>query len=180
VNPSLVNRRGIYKDVYGSIEKYTEYQFRPNICIAMSYAPELFEQEHAAICLQNVVDILMEKNCMGIKTLDPKDKQYNGDYVNSDASHGWNYHQGPEWVWPVGFFLKAQLIFKEYSNSEEELSTLCKEKYSGRYVGGGTDLSTRKRDQQFVFANEADAKAFVKHPFTKAVILKDYDLEVLD
>ena len=29
---------------------------------------------------------------MGIKTLDPKDKQYNGDYVNSDSSHGWNYH----------------------------------------------------------------------------------------
>jgi hypothetical protein len=40
----------------------------------MSYAPELFEQEHAVICLQNVADILMEKNCMGIKTLDPKDK----------------------------------------------------------------------------------------------------------
>jgi glycogen debranching enzyme len=92
----------------------------------MSYAPELFEQEHAAICLQNVADILMEKNCMGIKTLDPKDKQYNGDYVNSDASHGWNYHQGPEWVWPVGFFLKAQLIFKEYSNSEDAINDTMK------------------------------------------------------
>jgi glycogen debranching enzyme len=68
----------------------------------------------------------MEKNCMGIKTLDPKDKQYNGDYVNSDASHGWNYHQGPEWVWPVGFFLKAQLIFKEYSNSEEAINDTMK------------------------------------------------------
>ncbi len=92
----------------------------------MSYAPELFEQEHAVICLQNVADILMEKNCMGIKTLDPKDKQYNGDYVNSDASHGWNYHQGPEWVWPVGFFLKAQLIFKEYGTSEEAINDTMK------------------------------------------------------
>lgn len=56
---------------------------------------------------------------MGIKTLDPSDRQYNGDYVNSDNTHGWNYHQGPEWVWPVGFFLKAQLIFMDYSSTEE-------------------------------------------------------------
>jgi len=61
----------------------------------------------------------MERGCMGIKTLDPKDKKYNGDYINSDDSHGWNYHQGPEWVWPVGFFLKAQLYFKDYKSKEE-------------------------------------------------------------
>ena len=119
VDSSLVNRRGIYKDVLGSSDKFTDYQLRCNICIAMSYAPELFDPEHAKICLENVANILMEKNCMGIKTLDPRDKQYNGDYINSDESHGWNYHQGPEWVWPVGFFLKAQLIFKGYQNKEE-------------------------------------------------------------
>lgn len=46
--------------------------------------------------------------------------------MNSDASHGWNYHQGPEWVWPVGFFLKAQLIFKEYGTSEEAINDTMK------------------------------------------------------
>jgi glycogen debranching enzyme len=75
----------------------------------MSYAPDLFDPEHAKVCVQNVAMILMEQGCMGIKTLDPKDRQYNGDYINSDDTDGWNYHQGPEWVWPVGFFLKAQL-----------------------------------------------------------------------
>ena len=39
VQPKLVNRRGIYKDVYGSSDKFTDYQLRPNITIAMSYAP---------------------------------------------------------------------------------------------------------------------------------------------
>lgn len=29
---------------------------------------------------------------MGIKTLDPNDKDYNGNYFNNDASHGYNYH----------------------------------------------------------------------------------------
>jgi glycogen debranching enzyme len=114
INKSLVNRRGIYKDVYGSTDQYTDYQLRCNICIGMSYAPELFDRKHAQVCLNNISNILMEKGCMGIKTLDPKDRNYNGDYINSDDSCGWNYHQGPEWVWPVGFFLKAQLLFNDY------------------------------------------------------------------
>lgn len=92
VNPKLINRRGIYKDVLGSSQQFTDYQLRCNICIAMSYAPELFDRRHAQICLGNVATILMERGCMGIKTLDPKDRQYNGDYFNSDDSHGFNYH----------------------------------------------------------------------------------------
>jgi hypothetical protein len=74
-------------------------------------------------------------------------------------------------------YIKAQ---HKYTDSEEQLETLCKEKYNGRGVGGGTDLSTGKRDQQFVFEKLSDAKAFLKHPFTKAVILKNYDLVEVD
>ncbi|NDB84723.1 MAG: hypothetical protein EB127_18760 [Alphaproteobacteria bacterium] len=70
-------------------------------------------------------------------------------------------------------YMKAQ---HKYTDSEVQLETLCKEKFNGRNVGGGTNLSNGKRDQQFVFDNKTDAKAFLKHPFTKAVILKDYDL----
>ena len=74
-------------------------------------------------------------------------------------------------------FMKAQ---HKYTDSEVQLETLCKEKYNGRGVGGGTDLSTGKRDQQFVFESKIDAKAFLRHPFTKAVVLKDYDLVEID
>ena len=56
---------------------------------------------------------------MGIKTLDPSDKNYNGDYIGSDASNGWNYHQGPEWVWPFGMFLKAKIAFMDYPDKAE-------------------------------------------------------------
>ncbi len=74
-------------------------------------------------------------------------------------------------------YIKAQ---HKYTDSEVQLETLCKEKFNGRAVGGGTDLSTGKRDQQFAFTSKADAKAFLKHPFTRDVILKDYDLVEVD
>ena len=67
----------------------------------------------------------------------------------------------------------------KYSDSEEQLCTLCKEKFHGRYVGGGTDLSTGKRDQQFIFQNEMDVKAFLKHPFTKTITLKGVDVDLV-
>ena len=60
INAKQVNRRGIYKDVLGSTHGFTDYQLRPNICIAMSYAPELFDREHAKICVENMSTILME------------------------------------------------------------------------------------------------------------------------
>lgn len=74
-------------------------------------------------------------------------------------------------------FMKAQ---HKYTDSEVQLETLCKEKFNGRCAGGGTDLSTGKRDQQFAFEKLTDAKAFLKHPFTKAVILKNFDLVEVD
>jgi len=67
----------------------------------------------------------------------------------------------------------------KYSDTELQLQTLCEEKYDGRHVGGGTDLSTGKRDQQFMFNKQAHAKAFLRHPFTKTVVLKDYDLDLV-
>jgi len=89
----------------------------------MAVAPELFNKEHAVECLKTVERVLMTKGAMGIKTLDPSDKNYNGDYINSDDSHGFNYHQGPEWLWPVGYFLHAKLNFG-MASKQEILSTL--------------------------------------------------------
>ena len=58
----------------------------------MAYAPDLFSIDNAALCLTNVEKYLLKEGCMGIKTLDPEDKNYRGDYINSDESRGWNYH----------------------------------------------------------------------------------------
>jgi glycogen debranching enzyme len=115
VNPSIVNRRGIYKDLYLSGKPYEDYQLRPNFPIAMCVAPDLFEVEHALYALHAADTIL--RGPYGMRTLDPSDLNYRPNYINSEdstdfhTSKGRNYHQGPEWIWPFGFFLRALLRF---------------------------------------------------------------------
>ncbi|KAJ4297422.1 bifunctional 4-alpha-glucanotransferase/amylo-alpha-1,6-glucosidase [Collariella sp. IMI 366227] len=115
VNPSVINRRGIYKDLYRSGKEYEDYQLRCNFPIAMTVAPQLFDPAHAmhALC---VADTAL-RGPTGMATLDPSDLNYRPYYRNSEdsedfaTSKGRNYHQGPEWLWPTGFFLRALLKF---------------------------------------------------------------------
>jgi glycogen debranching enzyme len=115
VNPKVLNRRGIYKDLYRSGKEYEDYQLRPNFPIAMTVAPQLFDPAHAmhALC---IADSAL-RGPTGMATLDPADLNYRPFYHNSEdsddfaTSKGRNYHQGPEWLWPTGFFLRALLKF---------------------------------------------------------------------
>lgn len=115
VNPQIVNRRGIYKDVHRGKKEYRDYQLRPNFPIAMAVAPDLFDPAHALGALE-VADRLL-RGPYGMATLDPGDLEYRPYYVNSDDSDDYQtakgrcYHQGPEWLWPLGFHLRALLRF---------------------------------------------------------------------
>ncbi|KAI9812998.1 MAG: hypothetical protein M1832_006435 [Thelocarpon impressellum] len=115
INSELVNRRGIYKDLYRSGKEYEDYQLRPNFPIAMCVAPQLFDPEKALGALA-VADVAL-RGPTGMATLDPKDLNYRPYYNNSEdstdfaTSKGRNYHQGPEWLWPTGYFLRALLRF---------------------------------------------------------------------
>lgn len=115
VDSSIVNRRGIYKDLYRGGKGYEDYQLRPNYTIAMSVAPDLFNTEKALYAIWMMDQHL--RGPTGMATLDPGDYNYRPNYINSDDStdfhiaKGRNYHNGPEWLWPTGFFLRAMLKF---------------------------------------------------------------------
>ncbi|KAL2759035.1 glycoside hydrolase family 13 protein [Sodiomyces alcalophilus JCM 7366] len=139
VNPAIINRRGIYKDLYRSGKEYEDYQLRPNFTIAMTVAPDLFDPGHGIHAL-SVADKVL-RGPTGMATLDPADLNYRPYYVNSEDSDdfatakGRNYHQGPEWLWPTGFFLRALLKFDLQRRDTEEGRTEAFQQVTRRLMG---------------------------------------------
>lgn len=94
-------RSGIYKDTVMSSNLATEYQLRPNICLAISLAPEIFPKDEALKALASVEYYLIEKNSLGVKTLDPEEIAYSPNYerdtdcTNPKVALGFNKHNGP-------------------------------------------------------------------------------------
>ncbi|KAG0275240.1 hypothetical protein BGZ95_009042 [Linnemannia exigua] len=124
----LVNRRGMYKDTYGSITPFADYQLRPNFPVAICVAPELFNKTHAMGALNLAKEVILGP--LGMRTLDPADWAYRPNYDNSNDSDdrmiakGWNYHQGPEWLWCTGYFFRAYLLMKLECDPESVKETV--------------------------------------------------------
>jgi glycogen debranching enzyme len=146
VNSSIINRRGIYKDLYKSGKEYEDYQLRPNYAIAMCVAPDLFVPEHGLHAIY-----VADKNLrgpLGMSTLDPSDLNYRPNYINSDDSSdfhtakGRNYHQGPEWVWPLGYHLRALLRFDLMRKTTPEGRTESYQQVTKRLSGCMEQLNT--------------------------------------
>ncbi|KAL9121856.1 MAG: hypothetical protein Q9187_001585 [Circinaria calcarea] len=139
INSAIVNRRGIYKDLYKSGKEYEDYQLRPNFPIAMTVAPQLFTPDKALHALELADTIL--RGPTGMATLDPSDLNYRPYYINSEdstdfaTSKGRNYHQGPEWLWPTGYFLRALLKFDLMRRETKEERTEAFQQITRRLAG---------------------------------------------
>jgi len=136
VDWEIVNRTGIYKDLYRSGKPYEDYQLRANFPIAVLAAPELFGIDKISRTLKLTDDVLVGP--VGIATLDPSDWNYHPFYINSDDSNdfatskGRNYHQGPEWVWQFGVYLQALVqTLKRQKLSKNEIQAVVRNHVQG-------------------------------------------------
>jgi len=62
-----------------------------------------------------------------------------------------------------------------YGKREEQLQILA-DGLGGKFIGGGTNLSTGKRDQQYYFKSMNDIKVFLDYPTVKEAILSETDI----
>ncbi|EMS12759.1 glycogen debranching enzyme [Entamoeba histolytica HM-3:IMSS] len=131
IDTTIVNKRGIYKDVYGSTKKWPDYQLRPNFLITLVEAPSLFvgHEEEVKEALRVVRKYLVGP--LGMKTLDPTDWNYKPDYYNTDTddystANGLNYHNGPEWIWPYGYYVMAMLMYNPDNLNKDDLQRYCR------------------------------------------------------
>ncbi|KAF8202559.1 glycoside hydrolase family 13 protein [Pholiota molesta] len=125
---SLVNRRGIYKDVYGSgpSHEWADYQFRCNFPIAMTVAPELFDERHALGALQLADQVLRAP--LGMKLWIPMISNIARIMTTrmtrmTFGCERLNYHNGPEWGWPLGYFLERICISTQGLERERMTAT---------------------------------------------------------
>jgi glycogen debranching enzyme len=124
---------GVYKDVVNASLKYEEFRFRPNALITLAVAPDLCEPHHAKTYLRKVEEHLLKSKSIGVGTLSDNHNFYSSYYDNSNDStdrvvaHGFSYHNGPEWVWPYGFYLVAKMNFEADKLPKRKVMTLLQE-----------------------------------------------------
>jgi len=129
---------GYYGDTYGSSVPGADSQFRCNFSIALAVAPKITNPSNAIRALKTVDETLISG--LGLRTLDPDDVNYRPNYFSDDAldpkiAKGANYHNGPSWVWPLGYHLLARLNFDQSEGIEKLLAGHCDHLFTSDWMG---------------------------------------------
>ena len=114
----------------------------------MTVAPDLFDPYHAVRCLDIVETHLVGK--VGMKTLDPSDwmyrPYYQNDLDNDDkfTAQGFNYHNGPEWLWLTGYFFRASMRFRRpFTDKMKKLMSNLKRAFKESPAFGLPELTNK-------------------------------------
>lgn len=114
------------RDCFHSWDNWRTYQMRCNapIAIAVNESLSIIPPFVALDVCKRLVTCLTSPNSLGMKTLSPSDPLFCAVYNNADDSdnfqtaNGFSYHNGPEWVWPLGYALDAILLATKKNSND--------------------------------------------------------------
>jgi predicted glycogen debranching enzyme len=84
-----------------------DWSLRPNQIFAVSLPFPLIEGEEAQGVVEAVGRALLTSH--GLRSLNPDDPAYRGDYGGDALRRDGGYHQGPVWSWLMGAYVEAHL-----------------------------------------------------------------------
>ncbi len=97
-------RRGYFYDVIGPDDRPDD-RIRPNAIVALSLSHCSFSPHHGRAALLLARDRLLTP--YGLRSLDPAETDYVGQYAGNVAHRDLAYHQGSAWTWLLGPFIRG-------------------------------------------------------------------------
>ena len=119
---------GYYGDSYGSSIPGSDCQLRCNFPIVLALGANITQDPSRAKRALETVDKMLQSG-LGLRTLSSDDSNYRPNYLAEDSmdpatAKGANYHNGPSWVWPLGYHLLAKMNFSQFDGIEELLGNV--------------------------------------------------------
>jgi predicted glycogen debranching enzyme len=97
-----------------------DVRLRPNQVFAASLPYPLVEGAQAASVVESVGRALLAP--AGLRSLNPDDPDYRGDYIGGPGRRDSGYHQGPVWTWLLGPYAEAH--YRVYGDRSAALALL--------------------------------------------------------
>lgn len=89
-------------------------QIRPNPVVGLHLPFQIVSPDKALSSLKVIGDKLLTP--IGLRTLDPADKDYCKEYTGDQYQRDKAYHNGTVWPWIYGFYLKSYLVQNKNTN----------------------------------------------------------------
>jgi predicted glycogen debranching enzyme len=90
-----------------SVSGVPDRSVRPNQIIAVALPEQILSREKEKAVVRCVENELLTP--FGLRTLSPRDPNYEGRYEGDQRKRDLSYHQGPAWPWLLGPYLKAYI-----------------------------------------------------------------------
>jgi len=103
-------------------DSWADTSIRPNALIALTVAPDLFEDWQARAILERVRSELLTPR--GVRSLTTRDRRYVGQFAGGPEERETAYHQGTAWPHLLGMYVRAELAIAAEHEDYDELEEL--------------------------------------------------------